>query len=68
MRKVIREKVRGKQASGLEKPLFNPQTTFRVAKLALCFDSQGILVPKRQYLNNIARGPEFLGDQMTGQD
>jgi hypothetical protein len=39
-----------------------------VTKLALGFDSQWIPAPKRQYLNNIARGPEVIEDQMTGAD
>jgi hypothetical protein len=39
-----------------------------VAKIALGFDFQGNLVLKRQYLYDMARGPELLGDQMTGQE
>jgi hypothetical protein len=48
--------------------LLSPKNAFRVTKLALGFDSQWIPVPKRQYLNNIARGPEVIEDQMTGSD
>jgi hypothetical protein len=53
-------------ARGLE--FISPKNAFRVTKLALGFDSQWIPVPKRQYLNNIARGPEFIEDHMTGSD
>jgi hypothetical protein len=47
---------------------FSPKNAFRATKLALGFDSQWIPVPKRQYLNHIARGPEVIEDQMTGSD